>query len=92
MTGYSDREIIGRAGTRYGTHSLGRTHSLSDFHVRNRLADWNFLQRLPNTALESRAADVEGQIEPHLRSFDKADNPGNQRLIVLVGTDQRKRS
>jgi hypothetical protein len=89
MTGYGDREIIGRAGTRYGTHSLGRTDSLRDFHVGNRLADRNFLQRLPDTSLEGRAADVEGQIESHLRSFDEADDPRDQRFIVLVGADQR---
>ena len=87
MTRDYHRKIVGCAGTGNSAYRRGRPDPLRDFRVRDRLAYRDFLQRLPHAALKGRTADVERQVESYLGSFDKADNPSNQRFIVFVGAD-----
>jgi hypothetical protein len=87
MTGDRNRKVVGCAGSGNSPHRLWRSDSLRDFRVRDRLAYWDFLQRLPYAALEGSAANVERQVEPYAGRFDKADNPRNQRFIFFVSAD-----
>ena len=48
----------------------------------------NLPQRLPDTLLKRRAAYVQRQIQANGRRFDKADDPGNQLLELMIGADQ----
>ena len=88
MTGDCHRNVIGCAGAGDSAHRFRRPDPLRDFGIRSCLAHRNFLQRQPHTALEGRPADVEREVESYLRSFNKADDSRNQRLIVPVGADE----
>ena len=87
MTRDRDREVVGCAGTGNSAYCLGRPDPLRDFRVRDRLPYRDFLKRLPHTPLEGRAPDIERQVQSYLGSFDKADNPSNQRFIIFVSAD-----
>ena len=90
MAGNGDGQIVRCARAGDGAHRLRRFNAPSDFGVGNCLADGNFLERLPYTLLEGRAADVERKIEADFWGFDEADNPRDQRLIVTIGANETR--
>src|SRR5262245_59149775 len=90
MAGNGDREVVRRARAGDGADRLRCSDTTSDFAVGNRLAEGNFLERLPYAPLEGGTADVERKIEAHPRPLDETDNACHQRLVVAICTNETR--
>src|SRR5438105_4582923 len=74
MTRDSQGNCVGRAGTRDGTDRARFANAGGERGISNLVADPNTKQRVPNAPLERCPANIERQIEPLCRGFDKRQN------------------
>src|SRR5262245_50945294 len=88
MTGNRHGDVVRRDRVRDRAHRLRRADSPRDVGVANGFADRNLLERPPDTLLESRAADVEWQVQADRRLLDEPDDLSHQRLITAIGADE----
>src|SRR5205807_7301251 len=88
VAGNSHSDIICCAGLCHRANRLRRSYSVGDVDIARGLPDGNLPQRLPDSLLKGRAAQIEGQIKANRRCFDEADDLSNQRLEPRVAADQ----
>src|SRR6202166_1276416 len=70
MTGDCKGDRVLRAGLRDRSQRFGATHTAGELCVGKRLSERNRAKRIPNTALERRAANVEVEVERNARHSD----------------------
>src|SRR6516164_4961764 len=90
MAGNGDGEIVRGARSGDRTCRPRGPNTPRDLGIADRLADPNLPQRLPNTLLEGRAADIKGKVEADRGCFDEADDPRDQCLIVAIATNETR--
>src|SRR6516162_5267498 len=90
MAGNGDGEIVRGARSGNRTCRPRGPNTPRDLGIADRLADPNLPQRLPNTLLEGRAADIKGKVEADRGCFDEADDPRDQCLIVAIATNETR--
>jgi hypothetical protein len=90
MAGNRDGEIVLGSRARHGADRLGRADTPGDFGLGHCGTGRDFLEWLPHAFLESRAADIERQVQADLWNLDETDDPRHQRLIAAVGADEMR--
>ena len=83
-----DGQRVGSAGLRHGSHGRRCADTLGDFGVAHALALRNAAQRLPHALLESRAADVQRQIEADTGRLDETDDHRHPLLELGITADE----
>src|SRR5690606_10491832 len=88
VTRNRDRNSIRSARTSHSANGFGEANALRDFAVSGGGPGGNFLQRFPDTTLESRAAHVERKFQAEAWRVHKTNHRRNHSLELFVATDQ----
>ena len=88
MTGNRNRDLVGRTCSCDGANGFRCANPLSYLRIAGGLTSGNFPQRLPDTLLKHRAAQIEWEFEANLGMFDKADDIRDDCFEVTVSAEQ----
>src|SRR5688572_13342730 len=90
MARNGDCQRIGTHRGAHGTNCFRRADAIRYLQITDRLAYRNFAQSLPYALLECGATNVERQIEPQCRGFDKSHHLGDKLLELRITADQMR--
>src|ERR1700722_4820126 len=90
MAGDGESKFVRGARSRHGSDGPRCTNTPGDLSIGHRRAGRDFLKRFPHAFLESRAANIKGQIQTDPRRLDEPDDTSHQGLVVAVGADEMR--